>query len=76
MTIKKLCMQANLKLRKGGKSIRAIGHRPTILNVLKKKETSGVTARYRTGQVGKTTAVDSEKKKKPTQQSTTSTEQR
>eukprot|EP00064_Thunnus_orientalis_P000139 superscaffoldBa00000006_g139 len=56
--------QAILKLRKEGKSIRAIGQTlgiasTTIWIVLKKKETTGVlNNRHRTGRPRKTTVVD------------------
>ena len=56
--------QTILKLRKEGKSIRAIGQTlsiasTTIWNVLKKKETTGVLSnRCQTGQPRKTTLVD------------------
>ena len=55
--------QAILKLRKKGKSIRAIGQTlgiasTTIWNVLNKKKTTGVRNRCRTGWPRKTTVVD------------------
>lgn len=55
--------QAILKLRKEGKSIRAIGQtlgiaNTTIWNVQKKKTTGVLSNRYRTGWPRKTTTVD------------------
>lgn len=56
--------QAILKLRKEGKSTRAIGQtlgiaNTTIWNVQKKKKTTGgLSNRYRTGRPRKTTTVD------------------
>lgn len=55
--------QAILKLRKEGKSTRAIGQtlgiaNTTIWNVQKKKTTGVLSNRYRTGRPRKTTAVD------------------
>lgn len=55
--------QAILKLRKEGKSIRAIGQtlgiaNTTIWNVQKKKTTGVLSNRYRTGRPRKTTTVD------------------